>query len=268
MSTSYLHGYNAGEQERLCLQAGFLENMVHEHLDLSGISHLLEIGCGVGAQTILLLSKYPSLKITAIDREHFQIQKAKENLKAYPELEKRVRFVVADIHNFSPSEKFDGAFFCWVLEHVHSAKNVLSDTKKLLETGASIFITEVFHHSFYTYPESDSIARFWKAFADLQREMDGDPDVGIKLGSYLHDLGFHDINTYNIGQYWDKRNTKKRTIFLDYFKELAFTAQEKLLETKLIDLSLVERVQKGFEALKNNPNSILYYRGFQATAIA
>jgi len=266
MSPKYLHGYSATEQERLCLQAGFLENMVHENLDLSTINHLLEIGCGVGAQTILLLTKYPNIKITAIDREYSQIQKAKENLKAYPQLKNRVEFVKADIHNFKPKGKFDGAFFCWVLEHVHSPKNVLKDTKALLQTGASIFITEVFHHSFYTYPEHPKIREFWEAFADLQKQMDGDPDIGIKLGNYLFDLNFIDIDVYTIGQYWDKRDVKKRAVFIDYFHELAFTAQEKLLENKLVNLSLIEKTHKGFEELKQNDNSIIYYRGFQATA--
>ncbi|MBX2845436.1 MAG: class I SAM-dependent methyltransferase [Saprospiraceae bacterium] len=266
MSARYVHGYDATEQERLLLQAGFLENMVHASLDLSAVNRLLEVGCGVGAQTLILLKKYPHLKITAIDREWKQIEKAKQNLKPYPEFEHRVEFLQADIHNFNPDRLYDGIYFCWVLEHVHSPKNVLAASKKLLQHGGQIFASEVFHPSFYIYPENEYIKQFWDAFADLQRDMDGDPDIGVKLGSYLFDLGFTDINTYNIGQYWDKRHPKERAVFVDYFKDLTFTAKDALLESEMIDLNLVERTAHAFDSLRDDEDAIIYYRGFQATA--
>ena len=52
--TNYIHTFTKDEQDRLLRQAELLEPHLHPHVDLSGCSRLLEIGCGVGARLRLL----------------------------------------------------------------------------------------------------------------------------------------------------------------------------------------------------------------------
>ncbi len=65
--SKYLHGYDTEEQDRLYRQARFLEQIVYDGVDLSMVKHLLEVGTGVGAQSEILLRRFPDLKLTGID---------------------------------------------------------------------------------------------------------------------------------------------------------------------------------------------------------
>ena len=116
----YLHGYSKDEQDRLYEQARFLEPMVYENVDFSGVTKLIEVGCGVGAQTEILLERFPHLHIHGVDAAPEQIKRAKERL-AKPIKEKRVELVVADALKLPYGDNsFDGAFVCFFLEHVGS----------------------------------------------------------------------------------------------------------------------------------------------------
>src|SRR5262245_58065774 len=79
-TSGYLHGYSHEEQARLIKQAEFLEFSVYEHLDLSRVRKLLEVGCGVGAQTRIVCRRFPHLHITGVDGEPAQIQAARTYL--------------------------------------------------------------------------------------------------------------------------------------------------------------------------------------------
>ena len=74
----YLHGHSEQEERRLRAQALFLEEAVFKNIELSGTSHLLEVGCGVGAQTEILLKRLPHLKITGIDQSPLQVERAQK----------------------------------------------------------------------------------------------------------------------------------------------------------------------------------------------
>ena len=59
----YLHGFSQEEQERLFRQAAFCEFEVYRNVDLSSVNNLLEVGSGVGAQSEILLRRFPKLQL-------------------------------------------------------------------------------------------------------------------------------------------------------------------------------------------------------------
>ena len=81
-SEGYVHGYSSIEQERLKYQARFTEQSIYGSLDLSDISSLLEVGVGVGAQSEILLRRFPNIKITGIDQSTTQLNAARDYLVA------------------------------------------------------------------------------------------------------------------------------------------------------------------------------------------
>ncbi|MFZ9189301.1 MAG: class I SAM-dependent methyltransferase, partial [Algoriphagus sp.] len=89
----YVHGFDPVEQLRLKEQADFLAPMVFKEVDFSGCTHLLEVGSGVGAQTRILLERFPKLQITCVDASAVQLAQAKINLALFGD---RVRFVEQD----------------------------------------------------------------------------------------------------------------------------------------------------------------------------
>jgi cyclopropane fatty-acyl-phospholipid synthase-like methyltransferase len=60
----YLHGFSEKEQSRLRAQAAFAEQTVYGGLSLGEGKNILEVGCGVGAQSEILLRRFPKIHIT------------------------------------------------------------------------------------------------------------------------------------------------------------------------------------------------------------
>jgi len=67
MTPTYVHGYRAREAERLADQAGTLVDLLHGDTAYPAGSRVLEVGCGVGAQTVTLAQRSPEARITAVD---------------------------------------------------------------------------------------------------------------------------------------------------------------------------------------------------------
>src|SRR5256885_115978 len=82
VAEGYLHGYSATEQRRLYRQARFQEPYIYDTIDFRKSRNLLEVGCGVGAQTAILLRRFRKLHITGIDASPLQIGQARRYLKA------------------------------------------------------------------------------------------------------------------------------------------------------------------------------------------
>ena len=77
MSEAYVHGYHPRENERLHDQAGTLVDLLHSDTAYPKGSLVLEVGCGVGAQTISLAQRSPDARFTSIDVSADSIAEAK-----------------------------------------------------------------------------------------------------------------------------------------------------------------------------------------------
>lgn len=108
--SEYLHGFERKEQERLIHQAKFLEPYVYAGIDLEFQKELLEVGCGVGAQTKILTRRFPDLKITGVDLSEKQLSMAKSHLKEEIK-DKRVTLLQGDAQELSLKRKTTTAFF-------------------------------------------------------------------------------------------------------------------------------------------------------------
>ena len=56
---TYVHGYSARESERLADQAETLTELLHYDTRYPAGSRVLEAGCGIGAQTVILAKNSP-----------------------------------------------------------------------------------------------------------------------------------------------------------------------------------------------------------------
>lgn len=67
MFEQYVYGYHSLENRRLTDQAGSLIDLLHNDTGYpTGVS-VLEVGCGVGAQTVTLAERSPGAGLTCID---------------------------------------------------------------------------------------------------------------------------------------------------------------------------------------------------------
>src|SRR5438445_7929075 len=81
MSEIYVHGYHPRENERLQDQAGTLVDLLHSDTGYPSGSKVLEVGCGVGAQTITLAQRSPDAQFASIDISAESIAEARRRAK-------------------------------------------------------------------------------------------------------------------------------------------------------------------------------------------
>src|SRR5260370_9442190 len=82
MADAYVHGYHRRENERLQEQAGALVELLHSDTAYPSGSTVLEVGCGVGAQTVTLAQRSPAARFTSIDISASSLAEARQRTDA------------------------------------------------------------------------------------------------------------------------------------------------------------------------------------------
>lgn len=264
----YLHGFSEQEQKRLRKQAEFAEQVVYRDIDFSEANSILEVGCGVGAQSEILLRRFPKIHLTGIDLNTRQIEAARHYLGGLKHLSGRYKIenMNAESMRFK-SQTFDGAFLCWVLEHVPNPVRVLGEVYRVLKPGAKVYVTEVINSSFFLDPYSPNMWKYWMAFNDYQYGGAGDPFVGAKLGNFLTSLGFVDVQTNVITWLFDNRHSIRREQVIAYWQELLLSAADQLIAANYVDSDVVEGMKKELASVQKDPNAVFMYSFMQAQAL-
>lgn len=264
----YLHGFSKDEQERLRRQAQFGEFKIYRDVDFTHTKNILEVGCGVGAQSEILLRRFPALHLTGIDLNEQQIASARAHLGNKEDFAGRFEIKSMDASNMSfDSNTFDGAFLCWILEHVPDPQRILNETRRVLKPGAKIYITEVMNSSFFLDPYSPNVWKYWMAFNDYQYDGAGDPFIGAKLGNLLAAGGFHRIKTQVKTWHIDNRQPQRRKEMIDYWRDLLLSASDQLVESGYTTKEIVQAMRKEMSLVANDPNAVFLYSFMQASAV-
>jgi ubiquinone/menaquinone biosynthesis C-methylase UbiE len=267
-TTGYMHGFTEAEQERLYRQARFVEHRVHDRLPYRRNKQMIEVGCGVGAQTEILLRHFPDLHITGVDRSETNLNQARRHIEKLPWAHGRHEFVLGDAGNLQfEADRFDSAFLCWILEHVADPTLVLSETRRVLRPGSPIVVTEVQNATFFVEPYSPHTLNYWMAFNDFQLEIGGDPFVGAKLGNLLQAVGFRDITTDVKTIHLDNRVPGERAEFIAYWTELLLSGAEGLQRAGKVSPDVVEGMKQELHEVAHNPNAVFFYAFVQARAV-
>ncbi|MCB9024900.1 MAG: class I SAM-dependent methyltransferase [Bdellovibrionaceae bacterium] len=269
MSSEYIHGYNKEEQDRLIHQAEFLKTYVYEKIQMAGIHHLLEVGCGVGAQTKILLDIFPHLKVTSVDISSTQLDVAKKRLSKYIE-EGRLNLVQSDATQMDSlsDNSFDGAFLCWFLEHVPDPISVLKETRKKLIPGSRLWSSEVMNWTLFVDPYCQHLLKYWFEFNDYQWTIKGHPFIGAQMGNYLTHSGFSNVKTDVRTWFWDDRFPVQRKEFFDEFKDLFYSAAKELKKHNRVDQDLIDNMKKEFDERSLTSGSVLYMSWMRSEAEA
>jgi len=264
---TYLHGFSDTEQARLVRQARLLEATIFNQIDYTGVRRLLEVGSGVGAQTEILLRRFPELHVTGVDLSPDQLEAARANLEQMPWCRERYALHQADAGNlpFEPRQ-FDAAFLCWVLEHVPSPARVLSEVRRVLAPGSPVYVTEVMNASFLLHPYSPNVWRYWMAFNDFQYDHGGDPFVGAKLGNLLLAGGFRDVHTEIKTLHLDNREPARRKTMIAFWEALLLSAADQLVQAGAVSEAIVAGMRREMNDVQNDPDAVFFYSFVQARA--
>lgn len=263
----YIHGFSQDEQDRLRRQARFAEHTVYRDVDFSDCEKVIEIGSGVGAQSEILLRRFPDIQLTCVDMSEAQIEAAKKSLAQFEQFKNRYEIIKSDASALPmKGHSFDGAFICWVLEHVPAPANVLAEARRVLKPGGKIFITEVMNSSFFLDPYSPNLWKYWMAFNDFQFAQAGDPFVGAKLGNLLIQAGFKNVQTEVKTWHLDHREPEKRRIVIEYWTELLLSAAPALLQANVVNQETIDGMKKELNIVSKDPRAVFFYSFIQAQA--
>jgi SAM-dependent methyltransferase len=190
---SYVHGRSDREFIRLHDQAAGLGFLLHEGTRYQPGSTVLEAGCGVGAQTILLAGNSPQAQFVSVDISPESLARAQERVSeaGYP----NVTFHQADICSLKfPAEIFDHIFVCFTLEHIPDPPVALDNLRRVLRPGGTITVIEGDHGSAIFYPDTPAAHLVIDCLVILQHQAGGNALIGRELEHLLAESGFVDIH--------------------------------------------------------------------------
>jgi ubiquinone/menaquinone biosynthesis C-methylase UbiE len=262
---SYVHGYSPRESERLADQAQTLTDLLHHDTRYPAGSRVLEAGCGIGAQTVILARNSPKARITSLDISEDSLMRAEENVRR--EGITNVTFRQGDIFHlpFEPAS-FDHIFVCFVLEHLAEPQRALSMLRPLLKDGGTLTVIEGDHGSTFFHPENADARRAVDCLVELQRNMGGNALIGRQLYPLVAGAGYSEVSVSPRMVYVDA----SRPHLVEGFTRLTFTAMVEGIadNVRKQDLMSPDAWERGIAALYRTaePDGVFCYTFFKATA--
>lgn len=189
---AYVHGYSPREAQRLSDQAGTLAGLLHAGTAFPAGSTVLEAGCGVGCQTILLAQSSPQAAITSVDISADSLAQARRAVEGAGHA--NVSFLQADLYGLPwADQSFDHVFVCFVLEHLTRPLDALAELRRVLKTGGTMTVIEGDHGSCYFHPETSEAVAAWRCLIEVQARLGGDSLIGRRLYPLLKAAGLLEV---------------------------------------------------------------------------
>lgn len=207
----YVHGYDKAAGQRLGDQADALTRLLHDGTRYRADDHVLEVGCGVGSQTRILLKNNPGTRFTCVDQSESSITTAKQCLR---EFDSRLQFALGDARSLEYGDAtFDHVFICFVLEHVARPLDVLAEVKRVLRPGGTVTVIEGDHGSVIMSPPSAAADAAIDCLVTLQRISGADAMIGRRLYPLLGEANFSDVVVQPRQVYADGADNELRNSF-------------------------------------------------------
>jgi SAM-dependent methyltransferase len=263
MNRTYVHGYDPRESERLQDQAGTLVDLLHADTVYPAGSRVLEVGCGVGAQTATLARRSPQAAITAFDVSATSVDQARRRIADAGI--GNVEFLQANLFDLPFADgAFDHAFVCFVLEHLAQPVAALAAIRRLLRPGGTLTVIEGDHGSTSFHPDSEAARDAIECQVKLQRRAGGNALIGRALYPLLVEAGLHAVQVSPRMVYVDA----SRPAWVEGFTRRTFTAMvEGVREAALAaGLATPERFDAGVRDLHRTtqPDGVFCYTFFKA----
>ncbi|MHC1766334.1 MAG: methyltransferase domain-containing protein [Verrucomicrobiia bacterium] len=263
---AYVHGYSERETQRLYEQAEVLEEILHTGTAFPAEVRVLEAGCGVGAQTRLLVKRSPDAVFTCIDISEKSLATA-TRLKEQPEF-KNVSFLREDITHLGFVEAtFDHVFVCFVLEHLDTPVAALKELKRVLKSGGTITVIEGDHGSCFWHPETPESVAAWNGLITAQRKIGHDPNIGRRLTPLLSEAGLTLHKCEPAWLYSDRLNPGLRDGMVDHIiVPMVQSAEQQILNDKLVPKEVYEQGIADLSRVDQIDEGTFFYTWFKAVA--
>ena len=128
--------------------------------------HVLEIGCGQGVGTQIILEQFGAAHVTAIDLDPAMIDRARERLRDHGDKE-ALRTGDAE-HIDAPDDSFDAVFDFGIIHHIPNWRASIEEVHRVIRPSGRFYFEEVTSHAlarwsyrtFLEHPEHDRFGAF------------------------------------------------------------------------------------------------------------
>ena len=263
---AYVHGYSERETRRLYEQAEILEDILHAGTGFPANAKVLEAGCGVGAQTRLLVKRSPEAVFTCIDISEKSLA-TDHRLKEQAGFD-NVTLRREDITRLSfADETFDHIFVCFVLEHLDAPVTALRELKRVLKTGGTATVIEGDHGSCFWHPETPESVAAWNGLITAQRNIGHDPNIGRRLTPVLEEAGFELQTCEPAWLYADRLKPELRDGMVDHIiVPMVQSAEQQILTDKLVPKEVYEKGIADLSRVDQIEEGTFFYTWFKAVA--
>ncbi len=262
----YVHGYSSKENVRLQDQATTLAELLHQDTSYPAGCSVLEVGCGVGSQTVTLVKNSPQTRFTSIDISQESLDQAESRVSAAGY--ENATFQKADLFDLPFAENhFDHIFVCFVLEHLKNPVDALQQLKVKLKPGGTITVIEGDHGSTYFHPASRDAWRTIQCLIDLQAKLGGDALIGRQLFPLLSNVGFKNVSVSPRMVYADSSKPE----YVEGFTKNTFIAMVAGVKDQALGEGLIDEStwNKGIEDLNRTagPDGTFCYTFFKGVGM-
>jgi protein-L-isoaspartate O-methyltransferase len=263
----YVHGYTDREIQRLMEQSLILEDLLHSGTIYAEGSKVLEVGCGVGAQTHILSRRNPGAFFHALEISEESINKARE--LASREGITNVEFIHSDLYEHTlESDSFDHIFVCFLLEHLHDPGIALDIFHETLRIGGTITVIEGDHGSGFWTPETNESRLAWDGLIRSQRELGHDPNIGRRIHPLLQGAGFSVTDVSPRWIYADQSNHELMDgVINQIIVPMVYSAEGQVLGSKYMDNDTWKRGLKDIANVSIHQAGTFFYTWFKGVGV-
>jgi SAM-dependent methyltransferase len=261
---SYVHGYSDREARRLQDQANAVENLIHHDTVYPTGALVLEVACGVGAQTVTIARQSPETRFISFDVSIGSLAAA-VNLVRERELS-TVRLLAADLFALPFQEQsFDHVFVSFVLEHMHDPLRTLQVLSRMLRPNGTMTVIEGDHGSCYFFPTTDAARRAWNCLIQVQEQLGGDSLIGRRLYPLLCRAGYCGVTVSPRMVYADQSNPDLMEGFVGKtIVPMVQGVEQEAITRRLIDPPTWEQGLADLRAVESARDGTFCYTFFKA----
>ncbi len=262
----YVHGYSDREARRLRDQADSVKDLIHHDTVYPAGSLVLEVACGVGAQTVTIARQSPATRFVSFDISMGSLRSAADRVSA--QRLSTVHLLAADLFHLPfEAETFDHIFVSFVLEHMPNPLQTLQVLSGMLRPDGTITVIEGDHGSCYFFPTSDAARRAWNCLIQVQEQLGGDSLIGRRLYPLLCQAGYCDVAVSPRMVYADQSNPKLMEGFVaNTIVPMVQGVQQEAIARRLIESTDWEEGLADLRAIESSSDGTFCYTFFKAVA--